>query len=270
MPRRRKRRAAGVAALLNVLQVFHCDTLHCTIEDDRLASAGSAPPTAKVIHQHWLSELGQLFGEPTIDTPPLENLLTKIVIKRGSRWTVSQNDEEPLTIQDANGQKLPLTVQQSKYFDFFNQSEIGVSKGDNIRITRNGFEKQEKQLNNGMTLEVAEITTAGKIVLSNKVSKAEFELDQEFGLWSHAYCITSHASQGKTVDEVFIAQPASTFGATDLKQFYVSESRGTNHARIYADDSQALVEYARKLVTEWVHVSYLIQVKAFHKIKYRE
>ena len=59
--------------------------------------------------------------------------------------------------------------------------------------------------------------------------------------------MTSHASQGKTVDEVFISQPASTFPATDAKQFYVSVSRGRNNASIYTDDKTQLLEYASEL-----------------------
>ena len=53
--------------------------------------------------------------------------------------------------------------------------------------------------------------------------------------------------RGKTVDEVFISQPASTFAATDAKQFYVSVSRGKEAVSIYTDDKEALLEYASEM-----------------------
>ncbi|WP_310589051.1 helicase C-terminal domain-containing protein [Fibrella forsythiae] len=56
--------------------------------------------------------------------------------------------------------------------------------------------------------------------------------------------MSSHAAQGKTVDEVFIAQPASTFAATSLNQFYVSVSRAQDLMHIYTDDTEGLMAQA--------------------------
>ncbi|MCY1234132.1 hypothetical protein D9M72_467040 [compost metagenome] len=78
----------------------------------------------------------------------------------------------------------------------------------------------------------------------NPVSKNTYHLDRDFGHIDHAHCVTSYASQGKTVDEVFIHQPSATFPATDSKQFYVSVSRGRDSVHIYTDDKIQLLEYA--------------------------
>ena len=64
---------------------------------------------------------------------------------------------------------------------------------------------------------------------------------------AYAHCITSHAAQGKTVDEVFIAQPASTFAATSLNQFYVSVSRARDRVHIYTDDTEGLMARAAEV-----------------------
>ena len=53
-----------------------------------------------------------------------------------------------------------------------------------------------------------------------------------------------HASQGKTVDEVIIAQPAATFPATNAKQFYVSVSRAREKLHIYTNDKEELLTRA--------------------------
>ncbi len=49
------------------------------------------------------------------------------------------------------------------------------------------------------------------------------------------------------MDEVLIAQPASTFPATDAKQFYVSVSRAREKAAIYTDDKEALLQHASEM-----------------------
>jgi ATP-dependent exoDNAse (exonuclease V) alpha subunit len=168
-------------------------------------------------------------------------------IKRGSLWTVDVVKDKDILIKGQRGQSQALPKHQSSRFDVFEKSEIGLSKGDKVHITRNAFDQENKRLNNGQTLEVASVTKGGKIKLINPVSKNTYTVDKEFGHLSHAHCITSHASQGKTVDEVFISQPASTFPATDAKQFYVSVSRGRDATHIYTDDKTALLEHASEL-----------------------
>ena len=168
-------------------------------------------------------------------------------IKRGSQWKVSEIEDKNILIQSNGGQTEKLPLDQSKRFDVFEQSEIGLSKGDKVHITRNAFDQENRRLNNGQSLEVVSVRKNGRVKLINTASKNTYILDKEFGHLSHAHCITSHASQGKTVDEVFISQPASTFPATDAKQFYVSVSRGRDATHIYTDDKTALLEHASEL-----------------------
>lgn len=122
-----------------------------------------------------------------------------------------------------------------------------MAKGDAVRITRNGFDLEKNRLNNGQMLNVLRFTKEGDMVLQNQISKAVYRLPKNHGHLTHAYCVTSHASQGKTVNEVFIHQPASTFAATNAKQFYVSVSRGRDKAHIYTDDKEQLIDHAAKL-----------------------
>ena len=129
----------------------------------------------------------------------------------------------------------------------FEQNSITLSKGDQIRITRNGFDLNDKRLNNGDILEVTAVTKKENVSLQNSISGVAYSLDKSFGHIAHAHCITSHASQGKNVDEVFISQPAATFPATDAKQFYVSVSRGKESVKIYTDDKESLLSYATEM-----------------------
>lgn len=168
-------------------------------------------------------------------------------IRRGSIWTVERSNDQSVFIQDENGQEELLPTENSRCYEVYKQTAIELAKGDSIRITRNGFDNEKKRLNNGQMLQVESVKKNGQVVLLNQASKSKYHIDQDFGHLTHAYCITSHASQGKTVDEVFLYQPASTFPATDSKQLYVSVSRGRERVRIYTDDKKQLLEHAKRI-----------------------
>jgi len=168
-------------------------------------------------------------------------------IKRGSAWTVDKVTETGVQLKNQEGQTAPLPAQKSHAYDVFQEGRIALAKGDKLRVTRNGFDVQEKRLNNGQTLDVVSVRKNGQVVLRNAASKTNYELDAEYGHLAHAHCVTSYAAQGKTVDEVFIAQSAATFPATDAKQFYVSVSRARDKVRLYTDDKETLLEHAAEL-----------------------
>lgn len=166
---------------------------------------------------------------------------------RGSVWNVEATEGKSVQLKNLKGETKPIPVKKSNSYDVYAQKEINLSKGDHIRINRNGFDADKKRLNNGQILEVVSVSKKGNIVLRNDISNSTYKIDRDFGHITHAHCVTSYASQGKTVDEVFISQPAATFPATDAKQFYVSVSRGRERARIYTDDKEALLQYAKEM-----------------------
>lgn len=164
-------------------------------------------------------------------------------VRRGSRWTVGGAKGKALILKNEDDVAMDFTLAKVEDFEVYQQTDMPVSPGDRLRITRNGFDAGNKRLNNGQTLDVVSINQ-DTIVLRQANGRAKYTIPITFGHLAHAHCITSHASQGKTVDHVFIAQPAATFPATDLKQFYVSVSRGRENVRIYTDDKEALLQHA--------------------------
>jgi conjugative relaxase-like TrwC/TraI family protein len=167
--------------------------------------------------------------------------------RRASIWEVKECSEKGVVIHNEEKIEAQLPCQRSKDYELFEDKMILLAKGDLVRITKNSFVDEKKRLDNGQMLEVQKVSKDGKILLRTFKGKVEYEIDKDFGHLAHAYCITSHASQGKTVDEVLIAQPAATFPATSSKQFYVSVSRGRERVSIYTDDKAQLLEYASKL-----------------------
>jgi hypothetical protein len=59
--------------------------------------------------------------------------------------------------------------------------------------------------------------------------------------------VTSHASQGKTVDQVIVSVPVESFSQANEAQFYVSMSRARKAMHLFTDSKVALREaVARK------------------------
>lgn len=165
-------------------------------------------------------------------------------IKRGSSWIITKIDRKNVYIMDSFGREKLLPLEHASRYNVFAETKISLSKGDAIRITKNGYDTSKKRMNNGDVLTVVSVTKDGKIKLQNAKGKLVYEVDKNLGHISYAYCTTSYSSQGKNVDAVLISQPASTFPATDAKQFYVSVSRGKESCVIYTDDKEQLLEYA--------------------------
>lgn len=88
------------------------------------------------------------------------------------------------------------------------------------------------RLNNGDIYAVEGFSRDGGIKLDNgKV------LGKDYGHFNYGYVDTSHASQGKTVDRVFIAAGSESLPAANRAQWYVSVSRGREAAaaKVYVD-----------------------------------
>ena len=131
---------------------------------------------------------------------------------------------------------LPLGAPET--FAVYERQKLEVCEGDRLRITGNGRSADNHPLNNKSIYTVDYIDHDGRIVLENG-----WKLDTDFKHLDYGYTLTSHAAQGKTVDWVFVAQSAQLSScASDLKQFYVSTSRGRKGVKLYVDDLELLIE----------------------------
>ncbi len=97
----------------------------------------------------------------------------------------------------------PLPLEHAGKFHVFHESVLALAPGDVVRITRNGTTADgEHRLNNGALHTVTGFDQHGDIVLANG-----WTIDQSFGHLAYGYVVTSHASQGKTVDACSLARP---------------------------------------------------------------
>lgn len=158
--------------------------------------------------------------------------------QKGERWQIVPGDVPALhsiNAADGKGTTTEVKLQHASRFTVYQQQEVSLAIGDKLGITKGGTTLENTRINNGDVFSIIGFTEDGHIRLHTGKTLAK-----DYGHVTHGYVTTSHSSQGKTVDQVFIAQSSQSLPAASQQQFYVSISRGRNGARIYTDDKLGL------------------------------
>jgi conjugative relaxase-like TrwC/TraI family protein len=161
--------------------------------------------------------------------------------RRGEWVTVAGRDHRGVSVIRQNGQAAVLALDVAARFQVHESCAIALAPGDWIRVTQNGFARDKQRLNNGDLKQVKGFTKEGDIRLANG-----WVVSRDYGNLTHGYCVTSHGSQSKGVDCVFVAESSESFRAADREQFYVSVSRFKEALTLYTDDKRELLEAVRK------------------------
>ncbi len=160
--------------------------------------------------------------------------------KAGEKLLVSGVDEQGQVLVEKNGREEVLNLQERHKYQLFERDSLPVAKGEQIRITHNGFslpnaKGKRHRFDNGAMHEVTGFTKAGDLKLKNG-----WVMPSDYGNFTQGYITTSHAAQGKTVDRVLILQASDSLPVASREQFYVSVSRGRKGVEIFTDDKAAL------------------------------
>ena len=158
--------------------------------------------------------------------------------KKGEAVAVVSKGEDSITVMRRDGTMGNLSLSSAEDFVVSRPRDLAIGKGDRIRITKNGEAKVKGQakgtcINNGDIFTVEGFTREGDI----RLEKGKL-LPKDWGHFSLGYVDTSYASQGKTVDRLFVALGKASIAATNLQQWYVSVTRGREMARVYVEDKQ--------------------------------
>ena len=157
--------------------------------------------------------------------------------RSGSRVFVAEvRGSKVYTKTDVGLVEVPITSPAS--FDVYRARAIDVAIGDTLRITKRRKPtpgENSKQLNNGSLVTLTGFAKNGNLKLSNGQ-----QLGPGWGHFDHGITITSHASQGKTFDNVIIAQSSLSFPASSKEQAYVSASRGRQRIDWFTDSADDL------------------------------
>ena len=141
-----------------------------------------------------------------------------------------------LTLRRADGSIAALDPSRlAASFDVEQARALPVAAGDVLLLQAN----HGRTFINGERVCVRSIHN-GRITLTDGR-----QLPAGFNTFTHGYAVTSHSSQGKTVDEVLLVASSRSFAAVNREQFYVSISRGRQRVHIFTDDAELL---ARRVI----------------------
>jgi conjugative relaxase-like TrwC/TraI family protein len=184
--------------------------------------------------------------------------------KRGERVSVIDTDGAEVRVRNTGGRTVSLPLVEANKFQVYATQKLALASGDKLRITMNGFTRETRRglmskggdrLNNGSIYEVAGFTKTGDIRLTNG-----FTVQKDYGGLAQGFVVTSHASQGKTVDVSLIALGSESFAAANREQLYVSASRGRDAVRLYTDDKSAMFDAVKSSAAR-LSASELLQEK---------
>jgi conjugative relaxase-like TrwC/TraI family protein len=143
--------------------------------------------------------------------------------KKGSRLVMASGVEPPVALANR--------------FEAYRPVELALAVGDRIRVTAGGKTKDGKhRLSNGSLFNVEGFTKRGDIIVDHG-----WIIDRDFGHLTHGYVVTSHASQGVTVNKVFVGISSESFPATGERTSYVALTRGKEQVQVFTDDKTELL-----------------------------
>jgi hypothetical protein len=135
------------------------------------------------------------------------------------------------------GDAVKPPTELAKRFELYRPTQFALAVGDRVRITAGGKTKDGKTLSNGSILTVRGFSKRGDIIVDHGRV-----IDRDFGHLTYGVAITSHASQGVTVDKVFIGVSSESFPATYQRTAYVAVTRGKEQAQIFTNDRIAMLK----------------------------
>jgi conjugative relaxase-like TrwC/TraI family protein len=155
-------------------------------------------------------------------------------IEKNESVAVAAVDHDSLKIQRADGSEhvFPLGAGAAG-FDVGEKRKLNVAAGDKLLLQANAVAGR-KHFINGELVEVKAIQGDSVLLADGRVIPAGYRT------FTHGYAVTSHAAQGKTVDEVLVVASSRSLPAVHQEQFYVSISRGRERCQVFTDDAELL------------------------------
>ncbi len=141
-------------------------------------------------------------------------------------------EADSLKIQRADGSESILRLGRGNTsFDVGERRTLSIAAGDRLLLQANAG---RKRFINGELVEVQAIQGDSMLLADGRLIPAGYRT------FTHGYAITSHAAQGKTVDEVLVVASSRSLPAVHRQQFYVSISRGRERCQVFTDDVEQL------------------------------
>jgi hypothetical protein len=150
--------------------------------------------------------------------------------EKGETVAVVAVENDSLKIQHGDGTESLFPLGAGTACDVGEKRKLKVAAGDKLLLQAN----RQKKFINGELVEVRAIQGDSILLADGRVIPVDYRN------FTHGYAVTSHAAQGKTVDEVLLVASSRSLPAIHQEQFYVSISRGRERCQIFTDDSDLL------------------------------
>jgi hypothetical protein len=143
--------------------------------------------------------------------------------RKGSRLVVDEGVQPPLELAER--------------YEVYRPVQLALAVGDRVRITAGGKTKDGRKFSNGSLFTVQGFNRRGDMIVDGGRV-----IDRDFGHMTHGYVLTSHASQGDTVDKTLVAISSQSFPATNKRTGSVALTRGREQVMIFTDDKKELLK----------------------------
>jgi hypothetical protein len=151
--------------------------------------------------------------------------------EKGETVQVVAVENDALKVQRSDGAETFFHLGRgSASCDVGEKRKLKVAAGDKLLLQSNW----QKKFINGELVEVKAVQGDSVLLADGRTIPADYRT------FTHGYAVTSHAAQGKTVDEVLVVASSRSLPAINQEQFYVSISRGRERCQIFTDDSDLL------------------------------
>lgn len=160
----------------------------------------------------------------------------KLGFKAGSHYEILPRDKKDvIQVRELKSKQiLTLPHKTPEHFKVYRKTQTELAVGDLIRPTENLKSKENTKVNNGTPQQVKGFV-GGDIKLANGKTLAKDSFH-----FKHGYVDTTHSSQGKTAQDVYISMTDASFGGVNEQAFYVGVSRGKNKIKLYTSDKKQL------------------------------
>jgi conjugative relaxase-like TrwC/TraI family protein len=154
-----------------------------------------------------------------------------------ARVTAKNHKENEITIHFESGRELTYNPQRLSGVSVYREAQREFAEGDRVQFRA---PLTEKRVANGELATIAKIGDEELTVKLDSGREVSFEKDH-FRHIDHGYAVTSHSSQGTTVDRVLInADTSESRVLLNDRMGYVAVSRAREDAIIYTNSTEEL------------------------------
>jgi ATP-dependent exoDNAse (exonuclease V) alpha subunit len=245
-PKERQDAALIVAPGHRLRGAINAQIRDAMIEDGRLGSEATSVDVA------LQKDMTRAEAESTRSYDPGDVLkfhrrVDQLNVKPGHQRRVVSVDEQRGTVTLVNSrgrqQTLPLSKLTGKEdalpYSVFQRAKLDLREGDRMMFTRSDPSSGIAALDRATVLSFDEKT----ITLQTNGEPRVFERSEPaLQALTHAYAVTSHASQGQTAKDVITVIDSSERQLTSQTAFYVGTSRSADTLSVIVDDKQRTLD----------------------------